>query len=660
MTHRRKLPLLVTRLSMMGLMIASNSPVAQSLGSAFTYQGQLKELGQPASGLYDLQVCLFDGPSDPIPLACAPDFNDVPVEGGLFAITLNFGSAPFIGQQRYLELRVRPGASGSGYTILAPRQLVRPAPEALRANVAGAAPWSGLTGVPAGFADGVDNDTGTVTSIATGAGLTGGPITGSGSIAVAPGGIGAALIDPAQVQSRVAGNCVVGQYVRAVNQDGTVDCGVDANSGGSVTSIATGAGLTGGPVTGSGTIAVAPGGIGAVQINPTQVQARVVGACAVGQYLRAVNADGSVLCGQPASPPGITVVDAPIPPDGNDFGKDNSIAIAADGMPVVSYIAGSGQALRVAKCANHDCSGPATTITALDDIANVARSGTSIAAAPDGLPVISYMDQTARALKVAKCANALCSGMATISVIDDPPMGNSATETSIAIGGDGLPVIGYSIGSGGRLRVAKCTNVSCTSATVSVVDGASSPADFISIAVGVDGLPIISYHSVDDPVLKVAKCANAACTGSAAVTTVDDSANNVGSYTSIAVPSDGLPVISYRDETVGRLKVAKCANPSCSGVATITTVYLQPGTLVAKGTAVAIGVDGLPVISYDGRFVKCENAACTASNTSRRFFYSGHLVQDFSMAIGSDGLPVISVLSPPNLVVAKCGTANCQ
>lgn len=191
MMNTRILSLVVTRSSITALMIASSGLVAQSLGSAFTYQGQLKELGQPASGLYDLQVCMFDTPSNPIPMACAPDFDDVPVEAGLFAITLDFGSAPFVGQQRYLELRVRPGASVSGHTILVPRQLIRPAPEALWSNVAAAAPWSGLTSVPAGFSDGTDNDSGgTVTSVTTGTGLTGGPITGTGTIGIANAGVG--------------------------------------------------------------------------------------------------------------------------------------------------------------------------------------------------------------------------------------------------------------------------------------------------------------------------------------------------------------------------------------------------------------------------------------------------------------------------------------
>ena len=137
---------------------------------------------------------------------------------------------------------------------------------------------------------------------------------------------------------------------------------------------------------------------------------------------------------------------------------------------------------------------------------------------------------------------------------------------------------------------------------------------------------------------------------------VDDPTNSVGSHNSIAVPSDGLPVISYRDETAGRLKVAKCANPACTGNATISTVFEQPGTAVAKGTAAAIGADGMPVISYNGRLVKCADLSCATINTSPRFFSS----EDFSMAIGSDGYPVISLLGGANLVVAKCASPTCR
>jgi|GEM_PF-4141322 len=55
-------------------LIISPATSAQVLGTAFTYQGQLTESGQLVSGLSDLQIHLCDLPSNPVTLACAPDF----------------------------------------------------------------------------------------------------------------------------------------------------------------------------------------------------------------------------------------------------------------------------------------------------------------------------------------------------------------------------------------------------------------------------------------------------------------------------------------------------------------------------------------------------------------------------------------------------------
>lgn len=101
------------------------------LGSGLTYQGQLTQSGQPASGLYDLRACLFAEPSGGQPLACASDFSAWPVEAGLFTLPLDFGSQHFSGQQRWLQLSVRSAGSGSALTPLSPRQALTAAPYAL-------------------------------------------------------------------------------------------------------------------------------------------------------------------------------------------------------------------------------------------------------------------------------------------------------------------------------------------------------------------------------------------------------------------------------------------------------------------------------------------------------------------------------------------------
>jgi hypothetical protein len=101
-----------------------------------------------------------------------------------------------------------------------------------------------------------------------------------------------------------------------------------------------------------------------------------------------------------------------------------------------------------------------------------------------------------------------------------------------------------------------------------------------SMAIGADGLPVISYFDQTNKNLKVAKCGNAPCSSGNTITTVD-ATDNVGLYTSIAIGADGLPVISYYDNTNLDLKFVKCGNAS-----------------FGEHTSIAIGTGNLPVISY--------------------------------------------------------------
>jgi len=96
---------------------------------------------------------------------------------------------------------------------------------------------------------------GTVTNIATGTGLTGGPISTTGTITA----------DTTYLQRRVTSSCSAGSFITAIAADGTATCGTPpAGTNGTVTSIATGPGLAGGPISTTGTINLA-----ATQLLPT-------------------------------------------------------------------------------------------------------------------------------------------------------------------------------------------------------------------------------------------------------------------------------------------------------------------------------------------------------------------------------------------------------
>lgn len=100
------------------------------IGTAFTYQGQLKDAGGPVNGTCDFRFGLWD---DPI---TGTSFGTVDVPGvylvdGLFTARLDFGAAAHTGGARWLEVAVRcPSGSGTWVT-LTPRQELTGAPAAL-------------------------------------------------------------------------------------------------------------------------------------------------------------------------------------------------------------------------------------------------------------------------------------------------------------------------------------------------------------------------------------------------------------------------------------------------------------------------------------------------------------------------------------------------
>ncbi len=117
------------------------------VGTGFTYQGSLKDGGNPANGQYDLQFTLYDaltgGNQAGSPIVMAGQT----VTNGLFAVQLDFGPSAFQGSSRWLEIAVRPAGGGS-FTTLSPRQPLTPAPYALSL-----APGAVITGsVPLGSA----------------------------------------------------------------------------------------------------------------------------------------------------------------------------------------------------------------------------------------------------------------------------------------------------------------------------------------------------------------------------------------------------------------------------------------------------------------------------------------------------------------------------
>ena len=102
----------------------------QAQTTEFTYQGNLKNGANPATGNYDFEFLLFDTVSGGTQIGATLTRSSVAVADGNFSVKLDFGGQ-FPGANRFLEIHVRQ-TGGGGYTPLSPRQAVTSSPYSVK------------------------------------------------------------------------------------------------------------------------------------------------------------------------------------------------------------------------------------------------------------------------------------------------------------------------------------------------------------------------------------------------------------------------------------------------------------------------------------------------------------------------------------------------
>jgi hypothetical protein len=198
------------------------------------------------------------------------------------------------------------------------------------------------------------------------------------------------------------------------------------------------------------------------------------------------------------------------------------------------------------------------------------------------------------------------------------------------------------------------TSVEPRSASVSV-------GQYSSLALTSSNLPVISYYDETDYDLKLAVCNDAACM-SPTISTID-SAGDVGQYSSLALTSSNLPVISYYDATNENLKLAVCSNAACTSP-TISTI--DSAGNVGMYTSLAVTSSNVPVISYhdetngDLKLAVCSNPTCSSAVIST-LDSTGVVGIYTSIAVTASNLPVISYqdFTYGDLKLAVCTNTAC-
>ena len=157
----------ISRIAGFAILAAAHAAMAQTLTTAFTYQGELAATGAPATGIYDMRFSLWNDAATGTQQGTSLCSDNISVAGGKFAVNLDFGGQ-FAGQRRWLQIEVRIDtgavcALGAGFTTLAPRQEITIAPHTGFALAAANA--NALGGQPATFYLNAANLTGTLSDV---------------------------------------------------------------------------------------------------------------------------------------------------------------------------------------------------------------------------------------------------------------------------------------------------------------------------------------------------------------------------------------------------------------------------------------------------------------------------------------------------------------
>jgi len=334
------------------------------------------------------------------------------------------------------------------------------------------------------------------------------------------------------------------------------------------------------------------------------------------------------------------------------------LAVTPEGAPVLTYA--KGRKLSLARCSDPTCS--SVSRSTVPTGAEGANGGTAVAIGADGLPVIGFHDHKLKHLNLARCASASCAA-ATVTRLASGPLGEAPPR--LVVGPDGVPVAAYDDDRNLTVKVARCSDRVCTQISTTVIDRSPSGAEFGAPAphIAADGRLLVAASTlVDFPEVRLGSCPLASCIATT-VTTVAPGAY-VGTSPSVAIGADGRGIVAYRDESRGDLRVAKCLDAACASA--------RRTTLDAKGdvgyfTSVAVGADGRPMVAYhDGTrgdlvVARCSDSACSARESRTVLDRTGDVGEWIDTAFGSDGRLRIAYqdATKRDLKLARCLNAAC-
>lgn len=176
-----------------------------------------------------------------------------------------------------------------------------------------------------------------------------------------------------------------------------------------------------------------------------------------------------------------------------------------------------------------------------------------------------------------------------------------------------------------------------------------------SVTIGADGFPIIAFN--DDAAVFFVHCQDSYCQSSS-ITEIESD----GQWPSVALGVDGLPVVSYYYTATADLKMAHCNDLECLNTSIVT---VDRNGDAGKFPSITIGADGNPFISYVARNVlhaaHCLDTSCTTAVTKTiSTLVQGNSQGETAVTMLRNGHPFIAYAFVPYLIGIYCQDLDCN
>jgi hypothetical protein len=343
------------------------------------------------------------------------------------------------------------------------------------------------------------------------------------------------------------------------------------------------------------------------------------------------------------------------------FAGDSSLVLDADGNPVIAYRDALTTRLEIMHCDDPLCTGGGETVASPDP---QPGQFPSLALDQDGNPIVSYYTTMFDRIKVLHCDDPDCAGT-EVPTTPDPGIFLVEWPTSMALDGDGNPVIAYSIESD-EVRIMHCNDEDCAGNDESITlhdDLTEAP----SLVLDGDGNPVVAYHIITGPqfkagAIRVMHCNDEDCSGGGESFTTPD---GTGTWPSLRLDATGKPVLAYYSGGMsGDLEVMHCDDESCSGAEIATTVDATNNT----GFQPSLLLDGgNPLVTYhdqtngDLKLLRCDDPNCTGGNDfTTTLDATGDAGEFSSPVLDGFGNPAITYDVGSSLKIIRCTDFGCK